>query len=424
MRRLLGHPVTQVAAALLIAFLLVTSLTTWLGSRAAAREAIADARSVNRVLGVAIVQPALPRGLVNRQAGTVAALDDRVRGRLDVEGVRRVKLWRADGTIVYSDEPRLVGRRFDLGEDERAVLQHGGTDAEVSDLEEPENVYERGFGKTVEVYSRVRSPEGEPLLFESYISLADVHQRQSELNQSFRPVTIVGTAVLTLLIAPLAWWMSRRLRRDAESRERLLRTAIEASDAERRRIARDLHDGVVQDLAGAAFTLAGAARTEPIQPELVEDVGDTVRRSMRSLRSLLVEIYPPDLAEVGLQGALDDLLAPVEAAGIATVLEVDEVPDLSPTSAALVWRVAQETIRNAVHHGSPDHLTVQVRVSGARSVRLVVEDDGGGFDPEQPHEPGHIGLRGLRDATKEAGGHLTIDSAVGRGTRVELEVTR
>jgi two-component system NarL family sensor kinase len=424
MRRLLGHPVTQVAAALLVAFLLVTSLTAWLGSRAAEREAIADARSVNRVLGLAVIQPAIPRGLAAQEAGTAAALGDRVRGHLDVEGVRRVKLWRGDGTIVYSDEPRLVGRRFDLGDDERAVLEHGGTDAEVSDLEEPENVYERGFGDTVEVYSRVRSPEGDPLLFESYISLADVNQRQSELNASFRPVTVVGTAVLTLLIAPLAWWLSRRLRRDAESRERLLRTAVEASDAERRRIARDLHDGVVQDLAGAAFTLAGAARTEPVRPGLVEDVGDSVRHSLRSLRSLLVEIYPPDLAEVGLQGALDDLLAPVEAAGIATVLEVDEVPDLSPTSAALVWRVAQETIRNAVHHGRPDRLVVRVRASGTRSVRLVVEDDGTGFDQSQPPEPGHIGLRGLRDATKEAGGRLDIDTVVGRGTRVELEVTR
>ena len=82
-----------------------------------------------------------------------------------------MKLWREDGTIVYSDEPRLVGRRFDLGDDERAVLEHGGAEAEVSDLDEPENEYERGFGKTVEVYSRVRSPEGEPLLFESYVSL-------------------------------------------------------------------------------------------------------------------------------------------------------------------------------------------------------------------------------------------------------------
>ena len=422
--RLLGHPVTQVAVAMLIAFLLVTSLTTWLGSRAAQREATADASSVNRVLGLGVVQPAIPRGLVTLEAGRAAELDSRVKGHLDVEGVRRVKLWRGDGTVVYSDEPRLVGRRFALGAEERHVLRHGGTDAEVSDLEEPENQYERGFGDTVEVYSRVRSPEGEPLLFESYVALADVNQRQSELNRSFGPVTVVGTAVLTLLIAPLAWWLSRRLRRDAESRERLLRTAVEASDSERRRIARDLHDGVVQDLAGAAFALAGAARSGSIRPEVVEDAGDSVRQSLRSLRSLLVEIYPPDLAEVGLRGALDDLLAPVGAAGIATVLEVDELPDLSPTGSALAWRVAQEAIRNALQHARPSRLVVRVRASGTRGVRLVVEDDGTGFDPSQPPEPGHVGLRGLRDATKEAGGRLEVVSEPGAGTRVELEVAR
>ena len=67
---------------------------------------------------------------------------------------------------------------------------------------------------------------------------------------------------------------------------------------------------------------------------------------------------------------------------------------------------------------------VQVRASGPRGVRLVVEDDGTGFDPALPPEPGHVGLRGLRDATKEAGGRLEVVSAPGRGTRVELEVAR
>ena len=69
-------------------------------------------------------------------------------------------------------------------------------------------------------------------------------------------------------------------------------------------------------------------------------------------------------------------------------------------------------------------MAVHVRASGPRGVRLVVEDDGSGFDLSRPPEPGHIGLRGLRDATKEAGGRLEVVSEPGAGTRVELEVTR
>jgi signal transduction histidine kinase len=423
MRRLLAHPATQFAAALLVAFLLVTSLTSWLSARAAQRESIADARSVTTVLGEAVVQPALPRRLVDGDATARAAFERSVGDRLDVQSVRRVKLWREDGTIVYSDEPQLVGDQFDLGADELAVLHHGGSDAGLSDLTEPENRYERGLGQVVEVYTRVRSPEGQPLLFESYYALDDLGGRSAELSRAFRPVVLTGTVVLTLLATPLAWWLTRRLRRDAEAREALLRAAVESSDAERRRIARDLHDGVVQDLAGAAFTLAGAARSGDTRPEVVEEVGDSVRQSLRSLRSLLVEIYPPDLHETGLSGALDDLLAPVAARGTSTTLTVHEGPDLEPTQAALVWRVAQEAVRNAVRHGQPEHLDVRVERPGS-GVRLVVADDGRGFDPSTPAGPTSFGLRGIRDAAREAGGRLEVESRPGEGTRVTLEVGR
>lgn len=423
--RLLTHPVAQFAAALVVAFVLVASLTAWFSSRAAEREAIADARSVTEVLAQGVVEPALNRGLAYGEAGAVDRFDRVLHERLRLDSVRRIKLWSTDGTIVYSDEPRLVGRRFPLDTDERRVLARGGSDAGISDLSRPENRFEAGHGEVVEVYTRVTSPEGDPLLFETYFSLADIETRKAEISRSFRPVTFGGTLVLALLATPLAWWLTRRLRREARARETLLQAAAEASDAERRRIARDLHDGVVQDLAGAAFALAGAARSGQGDPELLEQIGGTVRGSLRSLRSLLVEIYPPDLHETGLQGALDDLLAPLGAHGITTELAVEELPDLDPATAAVVWRVAQEAVRNAVVHGRPSRLSVSLERVGER-VRLVVEDDGAGFDPGlQAEEAGrgeHFGLRGMRDLIREAGGSVEVVSAPGSGTRVQLEV--
>ena len=423
--RLLANPVVQFAAAVLVAFVLVTSLTSWLGSRAAERESIADARSVTEALGQGVVEPALTRGLVYGEASAIERFDKVIHERLRVDAVRRLKLWSTDGTVVYSDEPQLIGDRFPLGQEEQKVLERGGSDAQVSDLSREENEFETGSGKVVEVYTRVTSPEGDPLLFETYFSLADVNTRKDEIIRSFRPATLAGTLVLALLAAPLVWWLTRRLRREARARETLLLAAAEASDAERRRIARDLHDGVVQDLAGAAFALAGAARSGRPDPAVVDQVGQTVRGSLRSLRSLLVEIYPPDLHETGLQGALDDLLAPVGASGISTRVHVEEVPDLPPTTAALVWRVAQEAVRNSVRHGRPRHLTVTFG-STDRGVRLVVEDDGTGFDPRALGRGGpggeHFGLRGMRDLIREAGGTLEVVSAPGEGTRVQLEV--
>jgi two-component system NarL family sensor kinase len=419
--RLLSNPVAQFAAAVVVAFLLVASLTSWFGSRAAEREAIADARSVTEVLAQGVVEPAMTRGLADGDPGALAAFDRVIQERLPSQAVRRVKLWSMNGTIVYSDEPRLVGRRFPLGEDERKVLANGGSDAEISDLSAPENVFDTGSGDVVEVYSRVTSPEGDPLLFEAYFSLADVNARKAEIVQAFRPVTLGGTLVLALLATPLAWWLTRRLRRDARARETLLRAAVEASDGERRRIARDLHDGVVQDLTGATFALAATTRGDGPDPEALEQIGRTMRGSLRSLRSLLVEIYPPDLHETGLQGALVDLLAPLEAAGITVELRVDDVPDPSDGTAALVWRVAQEAVRNAVRHGHPSRLSVAVEHLGSK-VRLSVEDDGAGFDPHEASGGEHIGLRSMRDLAREAGGTLDIRSSVGQGTRVRLEV--
>lgn len=420
--RVLTHPVAQFVAALVVAFLLVASATSWLSSRAAEREAIADARSVTEVLAQGVVEPALNRGLAYGEPVAVERFDQVIRERLRLESVRRLKLWSTDAKIVYSDEPRLIGRTFSFDDEEREVLAEGGSEAELSDLSRPENAFERGDGQVVEVYTRVTSPEGDPLLFEAYFSLADVNSRKAEIARAFRPVTLGGTLVIAVLATPLVWWLTRRLRRDAEARETLLRSAAEASDAERRRIARDLHDGVVQDLAGAAFALAGKARSGGADPQALEQIGASVRGSLRSLRSLLVEIYPPDLHESGLQGALDDVLAPLEAAGIITALRVEDLSDLDHTTAALVWRVAQEGVRNAVRHGRPDHLSITLERVGP-GVRLVVADDGVGFDTDAVDpDTGHFGLRAMRDLIREAGGTLQVVSAVGEGTRVQLEV--
>jgi two-component system NarL family sensor kinase len=415
--RLLTNPLAQLVAALLLAFVLVASLSTWLSQRAAQREAIADARSVTTVLAQGVVEPAIPRGLAQGDESAAAGFGRTLQERLQTDTLRRIKLWAEDGTVVWSDEPRLVGDHFAFDSEEREVLEDGGSEAEVSDLTKAENRFEPRGRQLVEVYTRVRSPEGRPMLFEGYYSLADVTARRHEISRAFLPVTLGATLVLTLLTAPIAWWVTRRMRRQAASREVLLQAAIDSSEAERGRIARDLHDGVVQDLAGAAFSLAGAARAGA-SPEELDRIGDTVRGSLRGLRSLLVEIYPPDLEERGLEGALTDLLAPAVAAGVHTELDLDAVP--APVD-QLLWRVSQEAVRNAVAHASPTSITVTLRRLQDR-VRLVVEDDGTGFDASAVPAHGHLGLRALRDTVREAGGTLAVESRPGEGTRVVLEV--
>lgn len=148
-----------------------------------------------------------------------------------------------------------------------------------------------------------------------------------------------------------------------------------------------------------------------------------MRHSLRSLRSLLVEIYPPELSTEGLAAALDDLLAPAAAVGIGVHVHVVDTSDLSDDDVKLIWRVAQEAVRNVQRHAHAARLAVIVtRTTDA--VVLEVVDDGAGFDATIAPVAGHLGLRSLRDLVHDAGGTLAVTSSQGAGTRVRLEVPR
>jgi signal transduction histidine kinase len=211
----------------------------------------------------------------------------------------------------------------------------------------------------------------------------------------------------------------------------LLERAVDASEAERRRIAATLHDGPVQDLAASSFVIAGAtANAESMGrhglAEELRGVAGTVRASIRALRTLLVDIYPPSLAQAGLAVALPDLAQTVRTPGLNVVVEPvsEEELGLQPEQERLVYRVAQETLRNAAKHATP----CSVRVSLGREeddVVLDVVDDGRGFDPEvalADPESGHFGLQLLAELATTGGGTLQVASAPGHGTHWRLRV--
>ncbi len=420
----LKSPVAQFLAAGFLTLVAVVVGTGALSRAAADNEAIDDAQALTRVLAQSVAEPSIPRGLVEGDAGALDQLDRRVLGKLLVEDVERIKIWDADGTVLYSDQTELIGSTYPLGADELEILDDGGTDAELSDLDRPENRFERGLGGLLEVYTRIRSPEGEPLLFEAYFSSEGIEEQREDVLGSFLPITLGGLLVLVIVTTPLMVLLTRRLARSGQERERLLQAAVHASDAERLRIARDLHDGVVQDLAGSSFALSTISSRAGVPDALadeLEEVSRSLRTSMRALRSLLVEIYPPDLHTEGLAAALTDLVAPVAAAGTQVDLDVSGDEGASETAVSLAWRVAQESVRNVARHASASRVSVTVHREGD-SLLLEVVDDGTGFDPTASQPADHLGLRGLDSLVRDAGGTLVVTSAVGEGTTVHLEV--
>ena len=231
--------------------------------------------------------------------------------------------------------------------------------------------------------------------------------------------------MLQLVQIPLAWSMARRLQTSQMAHERLLRHALEASDAERRRIAGDLHDGVVQELTGVSLTLAAQGRGETVAPQQALDASAAIRSSIKSLRSLLVEIYPPNLQEEGLPSAIGDLLSGLTVRGIETRL-VDELgaTRIDHEAAALIYRAAQEALRNVVSHSAATEVRVVLDVHDGW-IRVVVDDNGRGFSTDRLDEraaDGHVGLRSLAGLVADLGGSLEVRSAVGAGTRVQVSV--
>jgi signal transduction histidine kinase len=145
---------------------------------------------------------------------------------------------------------------------------------------------------------------------------------------------------------------------------------------------------------------------------------------MRRLRSLLVEIHPPNLRASGLDAALADLLAPLHARGAETGLTVAAGLGLDEDAERILYRAAAEALRNVERHADAHRVAVSVERMDA-GVRLVVADDGAGFAPgerERRREEGHVGLSLLEELVTRAGGRLDVRSAPGEGTTFELEL--
>ena len=369
-------------------------------------------------------------GLARGDETALRRVDRAVRANIRDSSIVRVKIRSPDGTILYSDEPRLIGLRFAMGEEERELFREGGAVAELSDLSEPENRFERSEGELLEAYTPISTPSGRAVMFEIYERLSAVDANADRLLNALAPPLLAGLGLLLAFQAPLVYSMARRLQRGHREREELLVSAVEASTRERRRIAADLHDGVVQDLAGVAFGLAPLAddadrRGARSNADALRGAVGRLRQGVRDLRTLLVEIHPPNLESAGLEPALSDLLSPLDADGIATELRVEEAGVRGGANDALVYRVAREALRNAQVHAEPRHVVVALGPRSEGGIRLTVRDDGKGFDAEQRARQGaagHLGLTLLADLVREAGGVLEIDSRPGEGTEVVLEL--
>ena len=199
-----------------------------------------------------------------------------------------------------------------------------------------------------------------------------------------------------------------------------LRHSLQAAESERRRWARELHDETLQALGGLNVLLKSARRSS--EPEVLQSaIGDAVEhvsREIENLRSIITELRPAALDELGLAPALTTLATRVATASgleIETAIEIDR--RLEDEQETVAYRIVQEALSNVVKHARATGVSISV-ATGDGELRIAVADDGQGFDPSRP-AAGGFGLVGMRERIDLAGGRLTIVPN-DPGTRVEV----
>ncbi|MEU5386881.1 MULTISPECIES: GAF domain-containing sensor histidine kinase [Kitasatospora] len=197
---------------------------------------------------------------------------------------------------------------------------------------------------------------------------------------------------------------------------------------ERARIAHDLHDAVSQKLFSLRLTARAAAKQVDRDPararENLAEVARLAAEAADELRAVVVELRPAALEEDGLVATLASQAQVLDRAHSAAVaFTATGVRALPAAQEAAVLRVAQEALHNALRHAGAGRVTVTLTGTPPRGAKLTVRDDGRGFDPESVRRAGrHLGLVSMRDRAAAVGGRLSLESAPGRGTLVELEV--
>ena len=212
--------------------------------------------------------------------------------------------------------------------------------------------------------------------------------------------------------------INRMLARLEAARREAGRAGIQAQERERRRIAQDLHDEVNQALTAVSLRLQASLEHAP--DELRRELTETKRlagQAMEELLALARQLRPAVLDDLGLLPALKSQVRDfADQTGIQAAFNVrGAVPDLAPEQQLVIYRVTQESLSNVAQHSGA--AKVDVELSFDRATKLRIFDDGCGFTEERE---GGLGLSGMRERALLAGGQLSIWSAGGRGTRVEL----
>jgi signal transduction histidine kinase len=236
-----------------------------------------------------------------------------------------------------------------------------------------------------------------------------VHDPMIELEDPGLVDAVGNAARLALENERLAAEVRAQLEEVRASRSRI----VEAADAERRRVERDLHDGAQQRLVALAMRLQLSRETSPGVASLIDEATAELNAAIAEVRDLARGLHPTILIESGLGAAVESL---VERIPVVVTVDVPETRFDAQVEATAYFVVA-EALTNVVRHAAATEARVSIRPAEGHLVVTVADDGRGGADAAAG-----TGLRGLEDRVAAVGGHLTVESRAGRGTTVRAEL--
>lgn len=372
-----------------------------------------------------------------------AALDRLVSQTGLGQGVVLFKIWSLDGRILYCPNQQLVGRQFPVDSGLARAAQ-GEVTAEMSDLQEPENIYEHQlYQRLVEIYAPVRQESGGRVIAVNEFYLlpdaleSDIHDAQL---RSWAVVAAIGLATYLLLagivkrgsdtISRQRAQLQQRLDQNELLHERVRQAAgrtTALNEQALRRISADLHDGPGQALALALLRLEGLQ-----EPCIGHDackhngadfttVHGAVRDALAEVRAISAGLRLPELETQSVAAVAERAIADHQRrSGVGVDARLTHLPEQAPLPIKIaLLRTLQEALSNATRHGGGSGVAVELRCENA-SLHLVVSDHGGGFDPDRVESSGHLGLAGMRERAELLGGSFDVHSVLGQGTEVRV----
>ena len=220
--------------------------------------------------------------------------------------------------------------------------------------------------------------------------------------------------------------LERAAQAHAEQVQALAARLLTAQEEERRRVSRELHDQICQQLASLAIEISGMAADPPAPDkaqQALKDLQTRVIQASEATRHIAYELHPSVLDDLGLVASLRGLCRKFsEHEGITVQFHSGELPPAIPREAAsCLYRVAQESLQNIARHSGAKKASVTISLK-KNALALSVTDDGSGFDLEEARGWGGLGLIGMEERTRLVNGKLSIATRPGHGTRILVEV--